>query len=111
MKQNLSKDIPSTARIAKLLGQLSLVAVVLSVFMGVIIDKIGINSFFFSFAIPLSLAAIIVSTVVRKDMGSPESPGYREAVSGLRMGLIALGIMFFFIIVVAIFFILAFWKS
>ena len=64
---------------------------------------------FFSFAIPISLAAIIVSTVVRRDLGGPESPGYREAVSGQRMGLIALGIMLFVIIAAAIFFTLAFW--
>ncbi len=34
MTKRLSEDIPSSARVAKLLGQLSLVAVVLSVFIG-----------------------------------------------------------------------------
>jgi len=47
--------------------------------------------------------AIIVSTIARRDLGGPESPGYKEAVSGQRMGLIALGIMLLFIIVVIIF--------
>jgi hypothetical protein len=71
---------------------------------------IGVNSLFFSFAIPLSLAAIIVSTIVRRDLGGPESPGYKETVSGQRMGLVALGVILFFIIAVAIFFTLAFWD-
>ena len=103
------KEIPSLARIAKLLGQLSLVAVFLSVIIGFMVEMIGINSLFFSFAIPLSLAAIIVSIIVRRDMGGPESPGYKEAVAGQRMGLVALGITLFFVIAVAIFFTLAFW--
>ena len=109
MTQPSSKDIPSSARIAKLLGQLSLVAVFLSVIIGFMVEMIGINSLFFSFAIPLSLAAIIVSIIVRRDIGASESPGYKEAVAGRRMGLIALGIMLFFIIAVAVFFTLAFW--
>ena len=103
------KEIPSLARIAKLLGQLSLVAVFLSVIIGFMVEMIGINSLFFSFAIPLSLAAIIVSIIARRDIDGPESLGYKEAVAGRRMGLIALGIMLFFIIAVAVFFTLAFW--
>ncbi len=73
------------------------------------VEMIGINSLFFSFAIPLSLVAIIVSTVARRDLGGPESPGYKEAVTGQRMGLLALGIILFFIISVAVFFTVAFW--
>ncbi len=73
------------------------------------VEMIGINSLFFSFAIPLSLAAIIVSTVARRDLCGPESPGYKEAVAGQRMGLVALGIILFFVVAVAIFFTLAFW--
>ena len=72
MTQPPSKEIPFSARIAKLLGQLSLAAVVLSVIIGFMVEMIGVNSLFFSFAIPLSLAAIIVSTIVRRDMGGPE---------------------------------------
>jgi hypothetical protein len=68
------------------------------------VEMIGINSLFFSVAIPLSLAAIIVSTAARRNLGGPESPGYREAVMGQRMGLVALGVMLLFIIAVAIFF-------
>jgi len=104
-----NKEISLPARIAKLLGQLSLLAMFLSVIIGFMVEMIGINSLFFSFAIPLSLAAIIVSNVVRRDMEGPESPGYKEAASGQRMGLVALGIMLFFVIAVAIFFTLAFW--
>ncbi len=103
------KEIPFSARIAKLLGQLSLAAVVLSVIIGFMVEMIDVNSLFFSFAIPLSLAAIIVSVIVRRGISGPESPGYKEAVAGQRMGLIALGIMLFVIIAVAVFFILAFW--
>ena len=109
MTQNLSKNIPSSARIAKLLGYFSLLAVFLSVIIGFMVEMIGVNSLFFSFAIPLSLAAIIVSIIVRRDIGGPESPGYKETVAGQRMGLLALGIMFFFVIAVAVFFTLAFW--
>ena len=108
MTQNLSKDIPSSARIAKLLGCFSLLTVVLSVIIGFMVEMIGVNSLLFSFAIPLSLAAIIISIIVRRDIGGPESPGYNEAVAGQRMGLLALGIMFFFVIAVAVFFTLAF---
>jgi uncharacterized membrane protein len=109
MTQPSSKDVPSSARIAKLLGQLSLVAVVLSLFIGFMVEMVGVNSLFFSFAIPLSLSAIIVSIIVRRDIGRPESPGYKEAVAGQRMGLIALGIMLFIVIAVAVFFTLVFW--
>lgn len=52
MTNTPSKDIPSLASIAKLLGQLSLVAVVLTVFLGFMVDMIGVNSLFFSFGIP-----------------------------------------------------------
>ena len=104
-----SKYIPSPARVAKILGYLSLAVVVLSVIIGFRVEMIGINSLLFSFAIPLSLAAIIVSAIVRRDIDGPESPGYKEAVAGQRMGLIALGIILFVIIAVALFFILAFW--
>jgi len=109
MTQNFSKNTPSSARIAKLLGYLSLAAVVLSVIIGFTVEMIGVNSLFFSFALPLSLAAIIVSVIVRRDIGGPESPGYKEAIAGQRMGMIAIGIMLFVIIAVAVFFILAFW--
>ncbi len=103
------KEIPSSARTAKLLGQLSLVGVVLSAIIGFMVEMIGINSLLFSFAIPLSLVAIIVSTKARRSLSGPESPGYKEAVSGQRMGLLAMGVILFFIIAVAIFFTLAFW--
>ncbi len=104
MSNPSSEEIPSSARTAKLLGQLSLGAVILSVLIGFMAEMIGINSLFFSVAIPLSLAAIVVSTSTRRKLGGPESPGYREALMGQRMGLVALGIMLFFIIAVAIFF-------
>jgi hypothetical protein len=52
MTQPPSKDIPFSARIAKLLDQLSLVAVVLSLLIGFMVEMIGINSLFFSFAFP-----------------------------------------------------------
>lgn len=109
MTQPFSKDIPSSARIAKLLGQLSLVVVVLSLFIGFMVEMVGVNSLFFTFAIPLSLAAVIFSTIARRDLGDPESPGYKDAVSGQRMGMVALGVILLFIIAVAIFFTLAFW--
>jgi hypothetical protein len=73
------------------------------------LEMVGVNSLFFSFAIPLSLAAIIVATTARRNLGGPESLGYKDAVSGQRMGLVALGIMLFFVIAVAVFFTLAFW--
>ena len=111
MTQPSSNNIPSSARVAKLLGQLSLVAVVLSLFIGFMVEMVGVNSLFFSFAIPLSLAAIITSTVARRNLGGSESPGYKEAVAGQRMGLVALGIMLFFVVAVAIFFTLAFRGS
>jgi len=39
----------------------------------------------------------------------PESPGYKDAVLGQRMGLISLEVIIVFITVAAIFFTLAFW--
>ena len=102
------KEVPSSARTAKLLGQLSLVGVVLSVIIGFMVEMIGINSLLFSFAIPLSLVAIIVSTKARRSLSGPESPGYKDVLLGQRMAILALGIMLLFIIAVAIFFTLAF---
>jgi len=109
MTQPSSKDIPSLARIAKLLGSLSLVAVVLLALIGFMVDTVGVNSLFFSFGIPLALAAIVVAAVARRALDGPESPGYKEAVAGQRMGLIALGSMLFLVVAVAVFFTLAFW--
>ena len=109
MNQPSSNEIPSSARIAKLLGYLSLGAVVLSALIGFMVDMVGVNSLFLSVGIPLSLAAIAVSTAVRRGLAGPESPGYKEAVAGQRMGLIALGIMLLLVVAIAIFFTLAFW--
>jgi len=107
MKDPSYKNIPSSARLAKLLGQLSIAALILSIIIGYMVEIIGINSLLFSFAIPLSIAAIIVSTIARRDLGDEDRPGYREAVLGQRLGIVSLGIMLFFIIAVAVFFMLA----
>jgi len=107
MKDPSYKNIPSSARLAKLLGQLSVAALILSIIIGYMVEIIGINSLLFSFAIPLSIAAIIVSTIARRDLADKDRPGYREAVLGQRLGIVSLGIMLFFIIAVAVFFMLA----
>ena len=103
------KEVPSSARTAKLLGQLSIVGVILSIIIGAMVETIGINSLLFSFSIPLSLVAIFLSNRVRRSLSGPEDPGYKEAASGQRMGMLALGVVLVFIIAVAVFFTLAFW--
>ena len=86
------------------LGIGSLVVLAASFVIGILIESIGVLSFFGVVSV-LALAAIICGIIGRKESVTKNLPGKRMAITGLVFGAIALFLTLFFRIAVFLFFI------
>ncbi len=100
-----SDPIPRSAWTALRLGQASAAAFVLSIFLGITVDSIGINGLLLPLVIPLAILAYLSARSVRRQMEGPSSPGFREATLGMNLGLAVLILSVLFILAVFLFFI------
>ncbi len=100
-----SKQVSKTAHASFLLGLGSIFAIVISVIVAISIEAIGAASLFRIFVMPLSIAAIIVGVIARRDDTTHGGLNQRRALWGIILGAISLGIIVLaMIIVVVIFF-------
>ncbi len=99
-----SKQDSKTANTAFLLGLGSLFAIVISVIVAIYVEAIGAASLFRGIVMPLSIAAIIVGVIARRDDTAQGGLNQRKALWGIILGGISLGIVVIAMIIVVIIF-------
>lgn len=99
-----SKQVSKTANAAFLLGLGSIFAIIISVVVAIYIEDIGAASLFRVIVMPLSIAAIIVGVISRRDDTDQGGLNQRKALWGIILGGISLGIVVVAMIIVVIIF-------
>lgn len=99
-----SKHVSKTANAAFLLGLGSIFSIVISVIVAIYIEVIGAASLFRLIVMPLSLAAIIVGVIARRDDITRGGLYQRKALWGIILGVISLGIIIIAMIIVILIF-------
>ncbi len=93
MRAEQRSDVPKSARLAQLLGLLSMASFFLAVMLGFLIADLGMSTLFLSLVLPLSIATVAFAAGVRRDLGDANAPGYRQAAIGFAMGLSVLALV------------------
>jgi hypothetical protein len=107
MSENNIQDDTRTPKIALAslyFGMSSLIALLISFVLGILVESIGIVSFF-GLIFVLAVAAIVCGAIAKSKIGKEKSPGKRIATTGLVFGLIALFLTFLLRIAIFMFFI------
>ncbi len=99
-----NKQVSKTANAAFLLGLASIFAIVISVVVAIYIEAIGAASLFRQVVMPLSIAAIIVGVIARRDDTDQGGLNQRKALWGIILAGISLSIVVIAMIVVVIIF-------
>ena len=95
---------PRTAIASMYLGIGSVVAMLLAILGGFMIEALGIITLFRSIVIPLSAAAVATGIIARRKIAQEELSGHNTATIGLALGILVLLLMVLTIVAVALFF-------
>ena len=98
------KRTSKIATVSLYLGIGSLIALLTSLVLGVLVESIGIVSFFGVVSI-LALAAIVCGIIAQNKIDAEKLPGKRVAINGLIFGVVALLLTIFIRIAIFLFFI------
>jgi hypothetical protein len=98
------KQTPKIALAAFYLGIGSIVALIASVLLGILVESIGVVTFF-SAVTPLALAAVVCGLIAKNKIIAEKSAGQSTATIGLILGALVLVIIVVFRIGVFLFFI------
>ena len=99
-----NNKIRGIALVALLLGVGSVVVLTVAILLGILVESIGITSFY-NLIIPLGLAALICGLIARKKIDIEESANRRAATIGLILGALVLGLLLILTITILIIFI------
>ena len=99
-----NNKVRGLAMAALLLGIGSVVVLAVSILLGILVDSIGITSFY-GLIIPLGLAAFICGLIARKKITTEKSADRRVATIGLILGALVLGLLLILIITIFVIFI------
>ncbi len=109
MDENNTIQKPSTPKIAKValyLGIGSMVAMLLSILTGWLIEVIGFVDLFRGIVIPLSIVSIVCGIIARRRIVAEGLEGLRSATTGMILGIITLSLVLIIMVAVFIFSIL-----
>jgi len=98
------KNMPKTATVSLYLGLGSLIVLIASVIIGLLVESIGMVSFWGAVT-GLAIAAIACALIARSTISKEKLPGMRTANTGLILGIIALGLTIFLRVAIFMFFI------
>ena len=99
-----SQPASKTANAAFLLGLGSIISIVFSIVVAIYIEAVGAASLFRLIVLPLSIAAIIVGVIARRDDITHGGLNQRKALWGIILGAISLGIVVLAMIIVVVIF-------
>lgn len=92
------------AYISYYLGIGSAAAMLLSILAGFLLETIGIFNLFRSIVFPMSVAAVILGAIARRNIIAEGGKGWKKATVGLVTGIVVLGTGIITMIIVAIIF-------
>ena len=99
-----NNKVRGLAMAALLLGIGSVVVLAVSILLGILVDSIGITSFY-GLIIPLGVAAFVCGLIGRKKTITEKSADRRAATIGLILGALVLGLLLILIITIFVIFI------